>query len=72
VLFHGWAGKDWMISIPLSKYQKYQDALTGALDAPRGIIGFDQFWKLHRQIQYVTSIIPCMKFLMTPLNCRLT
>jgi hypothetical protein len=39
---------------------------------PRGIIGFDQFWKLHRQIQYVTFVIPCMKFLMTLLNCCLT
>jgi hypothetical protein len=72
VFFHGRAGKDRKISIPPSKYQKYWDALMGALDAPRGIIGFDQFWKLHGQIQYITSIIPCMKFLMTPLNCRLT
>jgi hypothetical protein len=72
VLFHGWAGKDRMISIPPSKHQKYWDTLTGALDAPRGIIGFNQFRKLHGQIQYVTSVIPCMKFLMTPLNRRLT
>jgi hypothetical protein len=72
VLFHGWAGKDQMFSLPPSKYQKYQDTLTGALDAPRGIIGFDQFWKLHGQIQYITSVIPCMKFLITPLNRRLT
>jgi hypothetical protein len=72
VLFHGWVGKDRMISLPPSKYQKYRDTLMGALDAPRGIIAFNQFRKLHGQIQYDTSVIPCMKFLMTPLNCHLT
>jgi hypothetical protein len=47
---------------------KYHSNITTALVTPRGVISFTDFRKIHGQVQYVSSMIPCMCFLMTPLN----
>jgi hypothetical protein len=39
---------------------------------PRGVISFADFRKIHGQVQYISSVIPCIWFLMTPLNQRLS
>jgi hypothetical protein len=36
------------------------------------VISFADFRKIHWQVQYVSSVIPCMQFLMTPLNQQLS
>jgi hypothetical protein len=56
------------MSNPPDKHKQYRANITAALEAPRGVIGFSGFQKLHSQIQYVSAIIPCIRFLMTPLN----
>jgi hypothetical protein len=51
---------------------KYCSNITTALAIPRGVISFVDFRKIHGQVQYVSSMIPCMRFLMTPLNQHLS
>jgi hypothetical protein len=65
----GWGGgPECQVSIPPDKHLKYHNNITTALAAPRGVISITDFWKIHRQVQYILSVIPCMWFLMTPLN----
>jgi hypothetical protein len=68
----GGVGPGRQVSIPQDKHLKYRSNITTALAAPRGVISFAEFRKIHGQVQYVSSVIPCMRFLMTPLNQRLS
>jgi hypothetical protein len=43
-----------------------------ALATPWGVISFVDFQKIHGQLHCISSLIPCMRFLMTPLNQRLS
>ena len=71
VLTNGGFGEHRVVALPESKYNKYRGSVTAALDAPRGVIGFNQFRKIHGQVQYVSVTLPCLRGLMTPLNRRL-
>jgi hypothetical protein len=68
----GGVGPGHQVSITLDKHLKYRSNITTALVAPRGVISFADFRKIHGQVQYMSSVIPCMRFLMTPLNQRLS
>jgi hypothetical protein len=64
----GGGGPERQVSIPPDKHLKYCNNITTALATPRGVISFLDFRKIHGQVQYVSSVISCMWFLMTPLN----
>jgi hypothetical protein len=68
----GGVGPGRQVSIPQDKHLKYRSNITTALATPRGVISFTDFRKIHGQVQYVSSVIPCMRFLMTPLNQHLS
>jgi hypothetical protein len=61
-----------LVSITLDKHLKYRSNITTALATPRGVSSFADFRKIHGQVRYVSSAIPCMRFLMTPLDQRLS
>jgi hypothetical protein len=65
-------GSERQVSILPDKHLKYRNNITMALAAPRGVISFTDFQKIHRQVQYISSVIPCMWFLMTSLNQQLS
>jgi hypothetical protein len=61
-------GPKCQVSILPDKHLKYRNNITTALAAPRGVLSFTDFRKIHGQVHYVLSVIPYMRFLMTPLN----
>ena len=71
ILADGGFGPNRTVSLPLDKYTKYRGGITDALAVPRATISFKEFQKVHGQIQYVATVIPCIRGLMTPLNRRL-
>jgi hypothetical protein len=64
----GLSGRARDVALPLAKKDKYVDRITSALAQPRNFISFNQFQKIHGQLQHAAVAMPCMKGFMTPLN----
>ena len=56
------------VAMPLDKKDKYVAKIQEALDKPRNYMMFSDFQKLHGKLQHASTIMPCMKGFMTPLN----
>jgi len=71
VLADGGFGPNRTVALPLDKYTKYRASISDALSIKRAVISFKEFQRVHGQVQYVATVIPCIRGLMTPLNRRL-
>jgi len=67
-LLSGGAGAHRTVAVPKEKCGKHADRLEKALQQKSRWIPFNEFQKIHGQMQHVSTAIPCFRGLMTPLN----